>query len=408
MACAIIPDNGTFASSLVAYADCQARTIGEQGYLALSATGSSVSQLITILLSILIAIQGYRLLFGAMPTVREGVMTLIKIGAIFAFATGWPAYQAMVYNVAIMAPTELGATIGGIAALPGSENDLGLHLDAVDQQFQLLAIENASRPSASQTTGTALPQLFAGFDTFALGSARIVYLIGSIGSYTSTRLIAGVLLALGPLFIAFLLFDTTRGLMEGWLRVLSGAVVGTLMTSLILGVQLAFLEPWLTTLIAQRAADMSIAGAAGQLLAAATLFALTLGAAIAAAAKLTWSLRFPTLAGADGSPRMRVGRPAIADGIERAPERTAANGSRSRALAVADAISTLDRRETAMSSTRSMNAGGDAPGTRMIVNNQTVRDVSNVLSQVGPVGGASRRRGVTRVSASVQRRDRTP
>ena len=68
------------------------------------------------------------------------------------------------------------------------------------------------------------------------------------------RLVAGLLLALGPFFIAFLLFDGTRGLFEGWLRVLGGAALGALGTAIVLGVELALLEPWLADLLACRLA----------------------------------------------------------------------------------------------------------------------------------------------------------
>ena len=69
-----------------------------------------------------------------------------------------------------------------------------------------------------------------------------------------------VLLALGPFFIAFLLFDGTRGLFEGWLRVLAGTFLGAVGSAVVLGVELALLEPWLGQLLALRAVGQSIPG----------------------------------------------------------------------------------------------------------------------------------------------------
>ncbi|WP_204275443.1 hypothetical protein, partial [Enterobacter hormaechei] len=40
---------------------------------------------------------------------------------------------------------------------------------------------------------------------FALGTARVTFLTATIAAYASVRLVAGLLLALGPLFIALLL-----------------------------------------------------------------------------------------------------------------------------------------------------------------------------------------------------------
>ena len=60
-------------------------------------------------------------------------------------------------------------------------------------------------------------------DILSNGSNR-VHLIGVAGSGMSG--LAGLLLALGPLFAIFLLFEGTRGLFEGWVRGLAGAALG--------------------------------------------------------------------------------------------------------------------------------------------------------------------------------------
>ena len=403
MVCTVTPDSGTFASSFIAYADCQARTVGEHGYLALAASGSNVSQLITILLTILIAIFGYRLLLGATPTLREGVMTLVKVGFTVAFATGWPAYQAVVYDVAIMAPGELGATIGAAAGLPGTTGDLPAHLDVVDQQFQLLAIYNANRPFVPLPPGSVPPPLFAGFDVFGLGAARVVFLVGAAGGYVVTRLIAGLLLALGPLFIAFLLFDATRGLVEGWVKVLSGAVLGTLATSIVLGIELAFLEPWLSNLIAIRGSDTAIPGAAAQLLAATTLFAIALLATIAAAARLVWSLRFPfTVMGVQMS--SWGGGKSLSSGLVDRGATTQQMVPRSRARSIADAVTALDRRDAAALAGASPDSRGSLSTLRSSGISSPERTGENAGGTTG--GIAMRRRVNARISASAQRRDR--
>ena len=329
-----------------------------------------------------------------------------------AFATGWPAYQTVVYDVAILAPGELGATVSGAAGLPGGHDALGQRLDAVDGQFQLLAIENANQPLVDQGAGASLPQLFAGFNTFALGGARIIYLTGAVGSFVVTRLMAGILLALGPLFIAFLLFDATRGLVEGWLRVLSAAAMGTLAASLIAGVEVALFEPWLAGLITQRAGGLSIASAAGQLFAAATLFALASGAALAVAARLTWGIRLPRLLAAASTassatlPTVERLHSAAAD----APGSTtiAQGAGRSRALAIADAVGALDRREAVLSDRAPQLAlGSTITGARSPGNSSSNVGSSQDGSRSSPVG-MTNRRGQFRRSASAQRRDRTP
>src|SRR5699024_9265543 len=75
------------------------------------------------------------------------------------------------------------------------------------------------------------------FEPWALGGARVMYLVTALGGFAAVRLVAGLLLALGPFFIAFLLFDGTRGLFEGWVRGLAAAALGAVAVTVILGVE---------------------------------------------------------------------------------------------------------------------------------------------------------------------------
>ena len=142
--------------------------------------------------------------------------------------------------------------------------------------LKALAIEGVGAPPMGPDgipqMPSVAPPLFLGFDTFALGVSRVVFLVGAIASFASVRIIAGLLLALGPLFAVFLLFDGTRGLFEGWAKALIGTALAALAISVVLGVELAFVEPWLATLLARRASGLDIIGVPGQLLAAAIIF----------------------------------------------------------------------------------------------------------------------------------------
>ena len=275
MPCAISPSPDSFASSLLGYLDCQAATLGSQGFAALASPGSSVSLLLGALLTIFIALFGYRLLFGETRGIREGVLGFVKIGIVLAFATSWPAYRTVVFDVVLRAPADLAGEIGRPAALPGATGGLATRMDGVDRSLRILAIYGVGTPTrdqVEQANGVA-PPLFANFDVFALGASRVMFLVGSLGAFALLRLIAGLLLALGPLFIAFLLFDATRGLTEGWLRGLVVATLGSAGVAVALGIELALLEPWLAGLAGQRASGIAIPGVPVTILAATTIFA---------------------------------------------------------------------------------------------------------------------------------------
>jgi type IV secretion system protein VirB6 len=397
-----VPSTGRFAPGVIGFLDCQAQTLGAGGYQALAASGSTVSLLLTAMLTLFVAFVGYRMLFGQVPTVREGVLAFVKIGIVLALATSWPAYQRVIYDVVLHEPAELVAEIGAPAGLPGSGGGLIDRLDGVDQAFDALALYGVGQPPEvqnGQPEPQIAPPLFSGFDTFALGASRVTFLAGAISAFALLRIAAGLLLALGPLFIAFLLFEGTRGLFEGWLRALIGITLGALATAVVLGIELALLEPWLSDLLARRAAGLAIIGAPAQLLAISAIFAIVLAAMLLIAARiaLAWRLPIPW-------PVIPTSLSAFAPGDRQVPASTAFGApieTRSRAAVIADAISSTERREALASGYRSDFGPSQLPSQA-----SRARDTGMTMTARTPLGHSFPRRVGTRVSASAGKRDR--
>lgn len=385
---------------MLTFLDCQATTLGAAGYQALSAPGSTVMLFITALLTILIALFGYRMLLGETPTLRDGVLTFVRIGIVMALATSWSAYRTVVYDVTLRAPAELAANVGGPAQIPGTTGGLGARLDNLDRSFRVLAIYGTGIPTRDQVerSGGVAPPVMGNFDNFALGWARIVFLISGLGAFALIRLGAGLLLALGPLFLAFLLFDGTRGLFEGWLRGLIAMALGGVATALTLGIELALFEPWLSELVARRAAGEAMPNAPATLLAAAVIFFAVLFAILALVARIAASLRLPR--------RLAVFLPGgTPDGTRSGPFLSTGNNQQqlpeppSRARQIADQIEAAQRREEqALGGNRMITVhssrGGDTPSSE------------RPIAASSALGQSFRRRTRGRISASAASRDR--
>jgi type IV secretion system protein VirB6 len=306
----------------------------------------------------------------------------------------------VIYDVVLHEPAELVAEVGGADGLPGSSGGLVGRLDNADRSFEALAIYGAGQPrpnAAGQFATPVVPPMFIGFDTFALGAARAIFLAGAIGAFALLRIAGGFLLAFGPLFILFLLFEGTRGLFEGWLRALIGIAFGALATSIVLGIELALIEPWLTDLLARRAAGIAVIGAPAQLLAIAAIFAGVLGVMLFVMGRIAFSWKLPISwpelhALARGS--VQDNRRAFPSSRDRIPV-----ADRSRAALIADAVATIQRREQ-----------GGMPGsgaTRARVTSQAGRSRDSALPLASPpLGRSFPRRTATRVSASAGLRDR--
>ncbi|HEV2817238.1 MAG TPA: type IV secretion system protein [Allosphingosinicella sp.] len=402
--CAPSPAGAAFVRRMLDFVDCQAQAIGAGGYQALAAPGSMLSIVLTGLLTLFVALLGYRMLFGHTPAVRDGVLALVKIGVVLALATSWTAYRTLIYDVALRGPAELAANIGRPAALPGAGGALADHLAYADQAFErLAAAQTLPQPAvAPPPPGTRAPEMFPGFNTFALGWARVTYLVGALGALALVRLTAGLLLGLGPFFIAFLLFDGTRGLFEGWVRVLAGAALGALGTAIVLGVELALLEPWLADLLARRYAGQAITGAPVELLVATLLFALVLIGTLFAAARVALGFRMRAswrAAPAQVIAALRGEQPRLA-GVPQDVRAIPAEG-RSRVATVVDAVNAAHRRETAAAAAPAWATPGE-PSRR--IRPQGPEHEQMAPASV-PLGRSFRRRTTSRVSASAGRRD---
>jgi len=64
----------------------------------------------------------------------------------------------------------------------------------------------------------------------------------------TAKIVLGILLALGPVFVALFLFESTRGVFEGWLRAALALAFAPLFATLALVVQLVLIEPQLITI----------------------------------------------------------------------------------------------------------------------------------------------------------------
>jgi type IV secretion system protein VirB6 len=410
--CQAPPPTAGFLEGLLSYVDCQAQSIGANGYEALAAPGSTLSLLLTAFLTLFVAFVGYRMLFGQMLSLRDGVLAMVKIGIVLALATSWGAYRTLVYDVALRSPAELAATVGQPAGLPGAGGGLVERLGYADRNFVQLealgqgpVISMQGRPAVSPTGQPVAPP--SSFDGMFMGGARILFLTAAIAGLAAMRLAAGFLLALGPFFIAFLLFEGTRGLFVGWIRALAATALGALGIALALGVELVLVETKLAELITYRNAGLPIPGAFIELFVVALVFALVVLAMVWIAARVAFGFRLPDgwralPARLGASLRERETRLA---GVPQ-PSRAIPAEDRSRAVQVADAVAASQRRERGVGFGMPALAtdGLAAPGRRAGPP-PTGRDGEAPVSV--PLGQSYRRRTTTRISASSGRRDRS-
>jgi type IV secretion system protein VirB6 len=267
--------------------DCHVRTLVQDSYRELVGPGTLFAAAFTGLLTIYVALIGYQMLLG-----RGGVLLSrlpligLKIGIIMALVTSWAAYQAVVFGLVFDGPRELlqALLVPLHNAYPGFSGDL---YDGVERAYAALA--NAATAYGAQASPAANilqggPMLGSGVLWLCAGGV----LISTIGVVLASKILLGLLLAVGPVFVGFFLFEGTRGLFDGWVRTTLTVALAPLAANVFGVAMLIMLQPFVGVLQERLAASEFDMGAIMTISLIVLVFAAILLATLRLTAGLTW------------------------------------------------------------------------------------------------------------------------
>lgn len=250
--CAAMVDDGVIRGVL-ATVECQTRVYAESGYQALT-SGSPVFQgVLTAILTIYVALIGFRMLFAQGATrISDAPGIALKIGIILALVTSWSAFQTLVFDVADRAPEEIAAIVS--APLAEGSSLAARPVDGLQAAYDEFSNTGAAygKLAGPDAKGYSSPQAAAAEAT--AGASGLLFL-SSAGVISAATLAIGVLTAVGPIFIVLALIPATRGLFVGWVRAMAAAAMTPLVAWLLIVLMLSVIEPWVETLTAQRVAN---------------------------------------------------------------------------------------------------------------------------------------------------------
>lgn len=393
------PDIG-MVKGLLFSVDCNVQSMTEASYGALSQPNSPMAAALTILLTLYIGFMGFRLLIGRAP-MRVGDLTVsvLKIGAVLALATNWPTYQQVVFDVLFRGPEQLAAimlrTIPAAAA--ESDGDVFATLQLVYDRLQV----SANQFSQSGLGIISPLQGGTGFAALSLNAAAQILLLSTLGVVLAAKIVLGLLLGLGPVFIALLLFEATHGLFVGWLRAALAFALAPLAAIVGLALQLLLIVPELDRLQESMGQTQVAQASANAILLLSLICAGVSGALLIATGVIAASLRIRSHGPMAAASREVVGATSREAGSEQPIWRSAALSAQdpmqSRALAIANAASAMERREVAVGS-----SDPTAPRARINIASQPAAAPSQAEARMGQAG---RRRAQPVRRASNLRRD---
>jgi type IV secretion system protein VirB6 len=306
--------------------DCNIREGVQGGYNAFFGPGSTLTAVITILLTIYVALLGYRLLTGRTDLrVGDLPMIAIKLGAVVMLTTSWASYQSLVFALLFDGPAEIANSLLTAVPLPQTSGPADIFarlqytFDQLTQSAGAMALVNdgANPANAGLAPGSLVLQATPGTDPAALKGlnpiiqmrsalqggpafgatalwlSSVVLLVSTLGLLILAKLMLGLLLAIGPLFVGLLLFETTKGFFEGWLRTALGFALVPLATVVFTAALLASLEPSLQGLAVARAENRYAIEPVLTVLVIVLTFTAVFGSVIGLCTRLVAGFRLP-------------------------------------------------------------------------------------------------------------------
>jgi type IV secretion system protein VirB6 len=238
--CAIVTDMGLVRDVLIAV-DCNTRGFARAGYESLTMAGSPFQAALTLLLTLYVAITGYRLFFATGGiSLSDGPGIVLKIGAILTLVTNWSVFQTLVFDMAAHAPVDIARAV----TLPLRDGNALAADPLAGLQFAY------DQLSAAAAAFAKAPKIAPGGESAAqtLAMASNILFVASAGLIAVLTVAIGVLTAIGPLFVALFLFAQTRGFFAGWIRALAAAAFGLFGAWTLIVLTLHALAPWLSAL----------------------------------------------------------------------------------------------------------------------------------------------------------------
>ena len=215
--------------------DCVAGETSAAAFGRLFASGGQLSMVLTLLLTIFIALFAFALLTGRTNIgIRSLVPRMMTLGLVLTFATSWIAYQSVVWNLAVLTPDYL----AGI--LTGSQGS-ATHTFAQKIDVVFMAIQEASGGNEEFSAFSPEGMMWLG---------AMLFMLGTVGLLVTTKIALGILVALGPIFVVMALFNGTRGLFTGWIKGLTMCALAPLFAVLGGSIMLEMAVPILAALTA--------------------------------------------------------------------------------------------------------------------------------------------------------------
>jgi type IV secretion system protein VirB6 len=186
---------------------------------------------VVTLATVYLMVWGYMHLTGRIDEAfAAGLKRIVVLAVVLGVALQLWLYNSVIVDTFYVAPAQLAAAVVGSADPVGT-------IDSIWQQGGAVAAQFWSRSVAFTDVGNCI----AGLVVFLLIGLVCVYAMFLIAL---SSIASAVLLAIGPLFITMLLFDSTRRYFEAWIAQLATYALISILTVLVSALLLQVVESY--------------------------------------------------------------------------------------------------------------------------------------------------------------------
>lgn len=198
---------------------------------------SANSGIITLLFTVYVIHFGYRFLnhdhhFNMSHVMRHLIVMLMVYGLVM----NWNIYNVFVYNIFTNEPGRIANVLINSTSHIQSGNTIAQALDGI---YKAIIDVAAGFFGQINFSGSGIAFLFYGVLVFVIGSLLCVF---ALLLFIYAKMMMAVALALGPIFILFVLWDATKDIFAAWLRKLITLALIPIVTSAILALMLSVIH----------------------------------------------------------------------------------------------------------------------------------------------------------------------
>jgi len=190
---------------------------------------------ITLLFTLYVMVMGYRFLTHQQKTDLASLMKhIVVMSCVYGMVMSWHLYNLLVYNIFTNEPGHIAQVLIDSAGHAQPGESIAKALDGIYE-----AVINATMGFFGQVSFTSLAFAIYGVLVFVIGTALCVL---ALLLFIYAKMMMAVSLALGPIFILFILWEQTKNMFTAWLNKLITLALIPIVTSSILALMLSVIN----------------------------------------------------------------------------------------------------------------------------------------------------------------------